>query len=100
MQDALGRLTSQTGPLGTTGYSYDAAGRRLTMSYPGGTLTIHYDYDVAGNVTKVRENGATSGVGVLATYTYGGAGRRSSVTFGNGSVQSFTYDAASRRAPR
>ncbi len=95
-QDALGRLTSQTGPLGTTGYTYDAAGRRLTMSYPGGVLTINYDYDTAGNVTKIRENGATSGVGVLASYAYDNLGRRTSVTFGNGSVQSFGYDAASR----
>ncbi|WP_234178878.1 RHS repeat domain-containing protein [Sphingopyxis sp. NFH-91] len=96
VQDALGRLTSQTGPLGTTGYTYDAAGRRLTMSYPGGVLTINYDYDTAGNVTKIRENGATSGVGVLANYAFDNLGRRTSVTFGNGSVQSFGYDAASR----
>lgn len=96
VQDALGRLTSQTGPQGTIGYTYDAAGRRLTMSYPGATLTINYDYDTAGNVTKIRENGATSGVGVLAAYAYDNLGRRSSVTFGNGSVQSFGYDAASR----
>lgn len=96
VQDALGRLTSQTGPLGTTGYTYDAASRRLTMSYPGGVLTINYDYDTAGNVTQIRENGATSGVGVLASYAYDNLGRRTSVTFGNGSVQSFGYDAASR----
>ena len=96
VQDALGRLMSQTGPLGTIGYTYDAAGRRLTMSYPGGTLTINYDYDVVGNVTKIRENGATSGVGVLAAYAYDNVGRRSSVTFGNGSVQSFGFDASQR----
>jgi RHS repeat-associated protein len=96
VQDALGRLTSQTGPLGTTGYTYDAAGQRLTMSYPGGVLTLNYDYDPAGKVTKIRENGATSGVGVLAAYAYDDLGRRTSVTYGNGSVQSFAYDAASR----
>jgi RHS repeat-associated protein len=82
--------------LGTTSYTYDVAGRRLTMAYPGGVLTINYDYDVTGNVTKIRENGATSGVGVLASYAFDNLGRRSSVTFGNGSVQGFTYDAASR----
>src|SRR3546814_828270 len=88
VQDALGRLTSQTGPQGTIGYTYDAAGRRLTMSYPGGTLTINYDYDTVGNVTKIRENGATSGVGVLATYAFDTVGRPSSVTFGNGDRKS------------
>ncbi|WP_212597920.1 RHS repeat domain-containing protein [Sphingopyxis granuli] len=96
--DALGRNLTQTGPLGTVSYSYDAAGRRTGMSYPGGGLTIDYDYDVAGNVLKIRENGATSGVGVLASYAYDAAGRRSSVAFGNGSVQSFGYDAVSRLA--
>lgn len=96
VHNALGQLASQTGPLGTIGYTYDPAGQRLTMSYPGSVLTINYDYDVAGNVVKIRENGATSGVGVLATYAFDNLGRRSSVTFGNGSVQSFTYDAASR----
>lgn len=96
VQDALGRLTSQTGPQGTIGYTYDAASRRLTMSFPGGTLTINYDYDTAGNITKIRENGATSGVGVLAAYAYDNLGRASSVTFGNGSVQSFGYDASQR----
>lgn len=98
VHDALGRLTSQTDPQGTIGYTYDAAGRRLTMSYPGAVLTINYDYDVAGNVTAIRENGAASGVGVLATYAFDDLGRRSSVTFGNGSVQSFGYDASQRLA--
>ncbi|AMG75790.1 YD repeat-containing protein [Sphingopyxis granuli] len=92
--NALSQVTSQTGPLGTIGYTYDAAGRRLTMSYPGGTLAINYDYDTIGNVTKIRENGATSGVGVLAAYAFDNQGRRTSVTFGNGSVQSFTYGAS------
>lgn len=96
VHDALGRVTSQTQMLGTTSYTYDVAGRRLTMAYPGGVLTINYDYDLTGNVTKIRENGATSGVGVLASYAFDNLGRRSSVTFGNGSVQGFTYDAASR----
>lgn len=94
--DALGRNLTQVGPLGTTSYGYDAAGRRTSMVYPGSTLTVNTDYDVAGNVTKIRENGATSGVGVLATYVYDDLGRRTSVTFGNGSVQSFGYDAVSR----
>src|SRR3546814_7004865 len=63
--DALGRNLTQVGPQGTISYTYDVAGRRTSMAYPGGTLTINYDYDVAGNVTKIRANGATAGVGVL-----------------------------------
>lgn len=95
--DALGRKTSETANyIGTLNYSYDAAGRRTSMVYPGSALTINYDYDVTGNVTAIRENGATSGIGILASYAFDDVGRRTSVTFGNGSIQSFGYDAASR----
>ena len=94
--DALGRNLTQTGPLGTIGYTYDAVGRRTSMAYPGSALTVNYDYDVTGNVTAIRENGAASGVGVLASYAFDNLGRPTSVTFGNGSVQSFAYDAVSR----
>jgi RHS repeat-associated protein len=97
VHDALGRNTSQTGPLGTTGYTYDAAGRRTAMTYPGvPALTINYDYDAAGRLLKIRENGATTGAGVLASYAYDNLGRRMSLTFGNGVVQSATFDAVSR----
>ena len=44
----------------------------------------------------MRENGATSGAGVLATFQYDDLGRRSSLTRGNGVVTSYTYDAVSR----
>jgi RHS repeat-associated protein len=59
---------------------------------------VNYDYLVTGEMTKVRENGATSGVGVLAAYAYDNLGRRTSVTFGNGVVQAYTYDPVSRLA--
>ena len=51
---------------------------------------------MTGAVTRIRENGATSGVGVLATYAYDDLGRRTSRTRGNGTVKSYAYDAASR----
>src|SRR3546814_21173762 len=74
--DALGRNLAQVGPHGTLTFGYDAAGRRTSMVYPGSALTVNTDYDVAGNVTKIRENGATSGVGVLAAYAFDNLGRR------------------------
>jgi RHS repeat-associated protein len=99
VHDALGRKTSESiNYLGATGYGYDAAGRRTSMTYPGGGLVINYDYDTTGSVTAIRENGATSGVGLLAAYAFDNLGRRTSVTFGNGSVQSFSYDPVSRLA--
>ena len=78
---------------------YDLAGRRTRVTLPGSTtLYADYDYDLLGNVTFIRENGATSGVGVLATYQYDSLSRRSSVTFGNGVAQGYTYDNAARLA--
>ena len=93
--DALGRMTSETSPQGTVSSEYDLAGRRTSVTLPGATtLYANYDYDLLGNVTAIRENGATN----LATYTYDSLSRRSSVTLGNGVVQGYTYDSASRLA--
>jgi YD repeat-containing protein len=46
----------------------------------------------------VRENGATSGLGVLVTYAYDDLGRRTSLTRGNGTVTAYSYDGISRLA--
>jgi len=95
--DALGRQTSETtNNVGAVSYTYDVAGRRTSMTYPSSALVINYDYDLTGNVTAIRENGATSGIGVLANYAFDNLGRRTGVTFGNGSSQSFAYDPVSR----
>ncbi|MBX3593785.1 RHS repeat-associated core domain-containing protein [Sphingomonas sp.] len=94
--DALGRNLSQAGPQGTVSYLYDAAGRRTRMTWPGGGLYVDYEHDVTGNVTAMRENGATSGAGVLAVFGYDDQGRRTSLTRGNGVVTSYGYDAVSR----
>lgn len=94
--DALGRKLTEAGPHGTVSSVWDAAGRRTRLTYPGIGLYVLYDYLVTGEMTKVRENGATSGLGVLATYAYDDLGRQTSRTFGNGVVQTFTYDPVSR----
>jgi RHS repeat-associated protein len=93
--DALGRNRSQTE--GTLIYSsdYDLAGRRIKLTHPDG-FYVAQDYLITGETTKIRENGATSGVGVLATYAYDNLGRRSSLTFGNGESASYHYDSVSR----
>ncbi|GGH09043.1 hypothetical protein GCM10007420_27300 [Glycocaulis albus] len=44
----------------------------------------------------LRENGASSGIGVLAAYAYDNLGRVTSLTRGNGVVTGFDYDAAGR----
>ncbi len=93
--DQLSRNTSAGGPLGTVSYQYDLAGRRTRVTWPD-AFYAQYDYDLTGAVTHIRENGAGSGVGVLAVYAYDNLGRRVSVTRGNAVVTTYEYDAASR----
>ena len=94
--DALGRNLTQAGAQGTVTSAYDLAGRRTQVTYPGGGLYVNYDYLLTGQVQKIRENGATSGIGVLASYGYDDLGNRTSLTYGNGVVQSYAYDPVSR----
>ena len=95
--DALGRLTSESQAYGTTGYQYDMAGRLTRITWPD-AFYVQYDYDPLGKVTAIRENGASSGVGVLAAYTYDSLGRRTGITYGNGTSRSYAYDAIGRLA--
>jgi RHS repeat-associated protein len=94
--DALGRKLSETGSQGTVTSAYDLADRRTQITYPGTGLFVNYDYLVTGEVSTIRENGATSGVGVLATYGYDSLGDRTSIAFGNGSTETYIYDPVSR----
>ncbi|AGH49274.1 YD repeat-containing protein [Sphingomonas sp. MM-1] len=93
--DALGRMTAQSSALGVFGMAYDLAGRRTKLTYPD-NFYVNYDYLVTGEMTAVRESGATSGAGLLATFAYDDRGRRTSLTRGNGTVTSYGYDNASR----
>jgi RHS repeat-associated protein len=96
--DALGRIRSEsTGWYGTMTSSYDLAGRRTRLSWQDNNY-VDYEYAVTGEMTAVRENGATSGIGVLASYSHDDLGRRTSTTRGNGTTTSYGYDAASRLA--
>lgn len=95
--DALGRLTSESQAYGTTGYQYDVAGRLTRITWPD-AFYVQYDYDPLGKVTAIRENGASSGVGVLAAYSYDSLGRRTGIAYGNGTSRSYAYDAIGRLA--
>ncbi|HEX2762957.1 MAG TPA: RHS repeat-associated core domain-containing protein [Allosphingosinicella sp.] len=93
--DALGRNLTQVGPNGTVSSTYDGAGRRTRLTWPD-SFYVDQDYLVTGEMSAIRENGATSGVGVLATFAYDDMGRRTSLSRGNGTVTGYGYDAVSR----
>lgn len=68
--------------------AFDLAGRRTRITHPDG-FYVDQDYLVTGDVSYIRENGATSGVGVLAAFAYDDLGRRVSLTRGNGTVTGY-----------
>lgn len=94
--DALSRNLTQVGPQGTVSSAWDLAGRRTQVTYPGTGLYVNYDWLVTGEIAKIRENGAITGVGVLAAYGYDQLGSMTSKTFGNGAEQTYAFDPVSR----
>ena len=93
--DALGRTLAENQQWASMSFDNDVAGRRMRTTWSDGFF-VTYDYDAAGQLTAIRESGAASGVGVLASYSYDGLGRRTSITRGNGVGSTIGYDAIGR----
>lgn len=89
--DALSRVTSETQGSRTVSYQYDAAGRRTRLTWPDG-FYVTYEYNTAGDLTAIKENGGTA----LVTLAYDNLGRRTALTRANGGVTGYAYDTASR----
>ena len=95
--DAAGKVLSVTDPSGTTTYTYDSIGTPLseTKAIDGNNYTTGYSYNAAGSLTSINYPG-----GRTATYNYDQAGRLTSVTESkNGTTQDvisgITYNANS-----
>ncbi|HXH81927.1 MAG TPA: RHS repeat domain-containing protein, partial [Candidatus Tectomicrobia bacterium] len=87
--DGLDRLTQETTPNGTVSYTYDAAGRRTSMTVSG-QATVTYGYDTADRLTSITQGSQT------VSFAYDAAGRRTSLSLPNGVVTEYAYDAASQ----
>ncbi|NCA81452.1 MAG: RHS repeat protein [Opitutae bacterium] len=87
--NAAGWVTAQHTPLGTTRFSYDAAGRVTRLDYPGG-LAIQKTYDPNGNLSSLAYPDGTT-----ANCQYDARERLTHLIWNNGSV-GLAYDAASR----
>lgn len=95
--DPHGRVKRKIDAFGTWDFTYNEYGQRRRMDYPGSDgFYVIYDYDRTGAMTRVRQQGATSGADVVAAYAYDNLGNRSSITRGNGTSTSYGYDPASR----
>ena len=106
--DTAGQLTAEvrTGTNAySVGYSYDAAGNRLTKTLGGVTEYYDYDsanklqsagaksytYDDAGNTTSVTAGSDTT------TLSWDGAERMTGITYPSSATNSFTYNGLGQR---
>lgn len=97
--DTAGRVSSETSSTSSQSHAisfqYDANGNRTRETWPD-ALYVTYVYDALNRMTAAEENGATSGAGLLASYSYDALSERTGITRGNGTSTSYGYDAASR----
>ncbi len=90
--DALGRLISETGPIGAVTYEYDAASHRTKIAWPDG-FYVTSEYDNAGALKYLRRAGSDT----LITLSYDDWGRRTTLSRGNGTSTAYTYDPTNLR---
>ncbi|MGB0684697.1 MAG: DUF6531 domain-containing protein, partial [Planctomycetota bacterium] len=80
----------------TTDYTYDKAGRLITVETPLGAETA-YEYDNLGRMTKDTVDIDDAGnEHAETTYTYSAGGQRTQVTDSNGTITTWTYDSFGR----
>src|SRR3989304_2132783 len=84
--DSLGNLVSPA--LGVS-YTYDAAGKRRSMTTPAGTITL--GYDAANRLSTV-----TDPSGGTYAYLYDIEGRRTQLAMPNGVIVDYRYDSLDR----
>ena len=88
--DALNRLSTEVTPQGTITYSYDALGRRTSMTVAG-QPPVYYSYDVASRLRSITHAPLNP-----VTIDYDALGRRTLLTLPNGVSTEYQYDPASR----
>lgn len=95
--DGLDRLTEEATTQGTVDYTYDAGGRRTTMTVTG-QPAITYTWDNASRLTQMQQAAGSSNNNTAQTigFTYDNANRRTVTTLATGSTVNYAYDNASQ----
>ena len=84
------------GNIYTTTWTYDAAGRKTSMSYPTG-LVVNYGYDSYGRVASITSNLGGASATLANSFLYEPAtNQRYAWSFGNGLPRLVTLDADGR----
>ena len=91
--DLLDRTLSETTPQGTVTRTFDAGGRRLTLTVTG-QPTITYSYDAANRLTQIQQAAGSNNGNVVQTtgYSYDNANRLTQRIYPNGIHASYSYD--------
>lgn len=102
VHDLHGRVVSETrviaGHTYVTGYSYDAAGRLTSVTYPSGRRLV-YGFDAMGRIAQIDTidaDGLTQTV--VANVSYQPFGAAKSFTYGNATGSARTFDLDGRVA--
>ena len=88
--DSLSNRRSEVQGSHTVSSTYDGAGNRLSLAYPGGTV-LTYTYDALNRVKTIAD-----GSGEVAAYDYIGPSRLFRRTNGNGTYATYAYDGVRR----
>jgi RHS repeat-associated protein len=86
------KVIEETTPLGSISYSYDAIGRRTSMTVVG-QPSVNYQYDTNSLLTEI--NSIINGGAAAFSLRYDSLGRRTSLTYPNGVTTNYNYDTAS-----
>ncbi|WP_186072330.1 RHS repeat domain-containing protein [Burkholderia gladioli] len=95
--DALGQVITDKRIIGSqsysTQYSYDAAGKILTATYPSGRI-INFTRDTLGRISSISTqlSASASAAPLVTGVAYEPYGPLSSMTFGNGLTAALTFD--------
>jgi RHS repeat-associated protein len=89
--DRANRVISETLNGKITAYSYNIAGGKKTVTYPGGR-SIEQRFDARDQLAAINEAGGQ----MIAAYEYDAAGRNTKRTFQNGTVTNLTFDVNSQ----
>lgn len=91
------KVAKEIAPLGTTTYTYDALGRRVSMDlFPVGYRVIDYSYDSNSRLTGITTWHDSQYGTFDFGFTYDAAGRKTSITYPNGTTSRYTYDNAGK----
>lgn len=97
--DLLGRRTQMTDGTGTSTFQWDNL-NHLIGNTDGSGKHVGYTYDLAGRVLSIAYPGSAAGAGGAVTRMYDAVGRMASVTDFTGATTRFSYDADDRLVQR